>query len=300
VFGTLNVPPFTFGSQAFLAREGERFGTMYGRRFASSCAELPAAFQAQCGDGKPFQPNDDGLVVWVGSAAGTPSSWRDGITHNLWGQSLPAPQAPWGVPLNWGAPIVVRDTSCVFAPSPTCAGMQLPLGTGVPSSQLSLSTTVSWKRLSFFALLQGTMGRSVWNQGRQRAYLAGTSPELDQAGKTTETAKPMGYYWRAGPADGQLGYGGLYDAGFANSRFVENADFAKLREVALTWDAGSVLGAGQWTIRIVGRNLFTFTRYRGLDPEVPVTTGLAGDPTAVDSYLFPNPRTIGASIGVRF
>ena len=44
----LNVPPYTFGSFAqgtdklFLAKEGERYGTFYGRKFVNGCTELPA------------------------------------------------------------------------------------------------------------------------------------------------------------------------------------------------------------------------------------------------------------------
>lgn len=61
-------PSFTYGvsGQAFgaifVAREGEEYGTYYGRKFATSCADLPDGMSC---DG--FKVNDEGYLVWVGN-----------------------------------------------------------------------------------------------------------------------------------------------------------------------------------------------------------------------------------------
>jgi hypothetical protein len=60
--------------------------------------------QSQCGDGKAYQVNDQGWLVWVGDG----NSWKDGITKNLWQTKLPAALSPWNYPLNFGMPIVDR------------------------------------------------------------------------------------------------------------------------------------------------------------------------------------------------
>lgn len=302
--GRLEVPPFFYASDFsnganFLAREGESFAAIYGRSFATSCAELPTSFQGQCGDGRAFQRNDDGLIVWVGDVGGTPASWRDGITRNLWTARLDGSAAPWGVGLAWGSPIVVRDPACDSVPSPFCAARQNLLGSGMPTSQLSISTTARVGRFSVFAMLQGVMGRKVWNQGRQLSYLYGTSRETDQEGRSVEAAKPVSYYWRAGAPEGP-GIGGLYDVLAPNSWFIESTDYAKLREVAVSFDIGPLFGRGLWTITAVGRNLLTFTGYSGFDPEVPLTGGYTGSINATDAYTFPAQRTIGVSLGARF
>ena len=66
-------------------------------------------------------------------------------------------------------------------------------------------------------------------------------------------------------------------AAYANWRYrvdpyLQDASFAKLRELSLTWSVPSTwsrqLGATDVAISIVGRNLTTWTRYRGLDPEI--------------------------------
>jgi len=54
--------------------------------------------------------------------------------------------------------------------------------------------------------------------------------------------------------------------------YIEDAGFVKLREVSLTYDAPAVwagkIGASALSVTIAGRNLHTWTNYRGLDPEV--------------------------------
>ncbi|HKN65881.1 MAG TPA: TonB-dependent receptor plug domain-containing protein, partial [Gemmatimonadaceae bacterium] len=62
-------------------------------------------------------------------------------------------------------------------------------------------------------------------------------------------------------------------AGFSLSPlpFVDGASFVKLREVSLRWIVPSRVAnwvGGPATVTIAGRNLATWTRYRGLDPEL--------------------------------
>jgi hypothetical protein len=62
------------------------------------------------------------------------------------------------------------------------------------------------------------------------------------------------------------------DVGFiTNAPYVEGASFAKLREVSLRWAVPPRLAkwlGGHAAVTIAGRNLATWTRYRGLDPEL--------------------------------
>lgn len=289
-------PPFTQGA-GIAVREGARLGDMYGRRFLRSCAELPAPFgdAARCGGADTeFQLNDEGYLVWTGAG----NSWRDGITRNLFGTFTTA-GTPWGVRLDWGMPIVLRDTACVAAPNPQCPALASRLGAVLPDGQLSAATAIRWRRLEVRALLHAVLGRDVWNRGRHLSYLNAVSRDLDQLGKSVETAKPAGYYWRAGPTDGFGGIGGLYDLLAPNSHFVEDASFARLREVAVSWRLGALGRAGDWTVTLSGRNLLTFTGYRGIDPEVPFFQA-DGTPDGVDRFQLPPVRTVGLALTAAF
>jgi TonB-linked SusC/RagA family outer membrane protein len=324
----LNSPPFNFGVGAqngnsiFLAQEGEEYGSFYGRAFLRNCSELPSDFRSQCGDGKAFQKNDDGWVVWTGDG----NSWRDGITQNLWQTSLPGcvnaggatvactvpgaiVNAPWGVGLAYGMPIILRTDEKGVDQS----GRVVKLGSALPKYRWAVSQTLSFKRLTASALVDASVGRKIFNQGRTWSYLDFLSKDQDQTGKSIETAKPQAYYYRAGPPDNSAGIGGLYDVLGPNNNNVESGSFAKLRELSMTYDFGQLLGVGPWNVSVVGRNLHTWTKYKGFDPEVGYNSSLgqgansavnqssgSGAINAIDAFTFPNQRTVTFSLGTSF
>src|SRR5260370_31063729 len=134
------------------------------------------------------------------------------------------------------------------------------------------------------------MGEGGVDEGFAWAHLDFLSKDVDQTGKSLATAKQIGYYWRTNSADGFTGLGGYYDQLGPNNYNVEDASFAKLREVALSYRIGPISGTGDWTVSLIGRNLFTLTGYRGFDPEVGIASG-EGKPAslnAVADFRFPN------------
>jgi len=129
---------------------------------------------------------------------------------------------------------------------------------------------------------------------------------VDQVGKSVQNAKPIGYYWRTSAADGFGGLGGFYDQLAPNSYSVEDASYAKLRELLVSYHIGPIGHTGDWEISVVGRNLFTLTGYRGFDPEVGLSGGSqlngAGSAAinAVDAFTFPNLRTFTVGLSSTF
>jgi TonB-linked SusC/RagA family outer membrane protein len=297
----LNVPPFTFsaaGQQGteglFEYKEGERYGNMYGRQLMTSCADfdkyMKAAYKGQCGSGKAFQKDNNGWIVWVGDG----NSYKDGISKNLWATTLPAANSPNGLAMNFGMPIVVRDTV-------TGAGIRRPVGNTMPDYRFGVTTDLTWKKFSFYALVDAAMGHQVFNEGKGWSLLDFQSQEGDMTNLSVEAAKPMGYYWRAGSPD-NVGIGGLYDVLGANTWSVEDASYAKLREVTASYRIGRIAGAGDWQVGIIGRNLVTLTGYSGFDPEVGITGGVTGSGlvNGVDAFTFPNLRTLTMFFSTKF
>jgi TonB-linked SusC/RagA family outer membrane protein len=305
----LNVPPFFMGTdlqatnEIIRIEEGLRYGTFYGRRFLTGCGELPSAFRSDCGGPtSAFQLNDEGYLVWVG-AGNNPGM---GITDNLWNAVLPGSQAPWGVPINFGMPIVFRS-DCA---QPPCTAQIVPLGHALPDWRMGISQNVQWKRLSVYGLVEGAFGGSAWNQGRHWSYLDFLSRDVDQAGKSLESAKPIGYYFRAPSPDG-TGIGGFYDILGPNNRFVEETDYVKLRELSASYHFGPVVGNGDWTLSVIGRNLKTWTDYLGFDPEVGSAVSCAGTTNperctgsglinAIDTFTFPQLRSVSVVVTTSF
>jgi TonB-linked SusC/RagA family outer membrane protein len=305
----LDVPPFFLGTdlqatnEIIRIEEGLRYGTFFGRRFLTECSQLPSAFRTDCGGPtSAFQRNDEGWLVWVGAG----NNPRMGITDNLWNAVLSAASAPWGVPINYGMPIVFRE-DCA---RPPCSAQLMPLGHALPDHRIGIAQSVQWKRLSVYGLLDGAFGGSAWNQGRHWSYLDFLSRDIDQAGRSVETAKPIGYYYRAPSPDG-TGIGGFYDILGPNNRFVEDTDFLKLRELSASYHLGPVVGNGDWSVSLIGRNLKTWTDYSGFDPEVGIASSCAGEGNpqrcagsglinAIDAFTFPQLRSVSFVVTTSF
>lgn len=306
VITRLDVPQFTGDITAantftvFKFRNGEKVGTLYGSSFVTNCSQLPTGFSSQCSMNSTdataaFRRNNQGFIVWVGAG----NQLTEGITKNLWRAQLPLGTGPWGNRTNWGNPITLRDSTGAIA--------NVPLGNGFPKYHWGLSQTVDWKRLNLYGLLDAARGQKLFNV--QYAWSHGdlTSGDVDQAGKSVETAKPVGYYWRQGastsPTSGSTaGVGGLYDVLRPNSFNVEDASYVKLRELSLSYRVGAIGGTGDWKIGFVGRNLKTWTKFHGFDPEGGTSSGPLNSAalSGVSSYNYPKMRTYTFQLSTAF
>jgi len=271
-----------------------QYGNVYGRHFFRTCSELAEALRTRCGEGQDFQVNDQGYLVWVGAG----NAVGDGITRNLWQTVLPASESPWGVALSWGHPIVDRPLSGQPGQG---VGLNSVIGNTLPKFRFTWSNDFQYKRLTAYFLLDATIGHLLNNQGEQWGLLSLSSAYFDQAGQSVETAKPIGYSWRSGPPE-STGTGGFYDNLAPNSRVLEDASYAKIREASLNYRIGQIAGFGDWTLGVVGRNLMTFTNYTGLDPETGAGAGNTGSGliNQTDGFDFPTLRTFTFSISTRF
>ena len=201
-----------------------RYGNVWGRKFYKTCGDMPTSVQASCGEGKDFQVNDQGWVVWVGAG----NSYKDGIKKNLWQTKLPAAASPFNYPLAFGHPIIDRP---LRGEKGEGIGALHILGNTLPNFRLSWNNTVTWKKVSLFALFDGTFGHKINNQGEGWGLLDFNSSYFDQGNKSVEFAKPLGYGWRVGGAEG-AGTGGFYDILGPNNYNVENGSYVKLREMS--------------------------------------------------------------------
>jgi len=283
----LGVPPFVYGvgglnmENVFYAREGERVGTLYGGIMARSCADLPTG--VSCAG---FQVNDDGLLVWTGGAGfGNPQWGTDGPVV---GESV----------VKWGTPFAGVCTD----PATGEQSWYCPVGNTMPDRNFGLSTTLSWKGLTAYGLLSRSEGFDIYNQALQWGFLKRMTGYYDQdANALPGEKKPLGYYDAWFSATGGLA---------PNNLFVEDGSFTKLREVALSYRWSPRLirrltGSDRLSsvaLSVTGRNLFTWTSYRGYDPEVGKAGGDTGSSAIarVDGYTYPNFRTWTAAVEIVF
>jgi TonB-linked SusC/RagA family outer membrane protein len=160
-----------------------------------------------------------------------------------------------------------------------------------PNPRYTIGYTTSIKlfnKVTLSGLLDVRKGGEVWDGTRGILNYFGTSIESGQRRTTTNGQFGVNYLTDkypvvTGPGAGvvaftdyaswQAWYNGE-GGGFGNTGalFVEDGSFAKLRElsIAYTLNAKFLQSLGGFTsadIRIAGRNLHTWTKYKGLDPE---------------------------------
>ena len=165
--------------------------------------------------------------------------------------------------------------------------------TSFPDFRWTYTNNVSYKRLTLYGLLDGTLGQEIYNQGEGWGLLDFSSTHFDQG--------------RQDGRDGEAG--GLR---VARRRFGEHGHRRLLRparpeqlrrgrrlvhqaargepQLSHRLGRGKV---GDWSVGLVGRNLYTWTKYSRLDPEVGATTGGNGttscaSSTQTDAFGFPN------------
>jgi hypothetical protein len=308
----LGVPPYRGGPNGeFFYRAGEPLGSFYGNRWASSCAELDPMAQASCAD--EYQVNNDGYLVWVGAG----NSYQDGIANQLWATVGDVN----GVAVEYGMPIMAMECQrrlesghVVNVPVIECdldadgsvddapAGFTsqqfsrfIRIGDTTPDYAFAVSTNLRWNQFTLYLLLDSEVGHDVYFQTGQWAMRELKSAFVDQQDTADSLRKPIKYYST------------LYNVNETNSFYVFKGDYIKVRELALgyTFNRDQVrsvfgfMGMQGATIRVVGRNLFTFTDYPGYDPEVgeSLNSDVVG---RTDDYRYPNFRTLTATIDFIF
>jgi TonB-linked SusC/RagA family outer membrane protein len=292
----LDVAPYRNPDGAFFIAENRPLGELWGKVWATSCADLAPVGISASDCASNFQVNDDDHLVFVGAG----NSWQDGISKGLWGTSGDVGDESY----TWGFPIAVLDKSpiCVAAnngdPNDECDLVEyLPMGNTTPDWNASFATNFRYKGLSINTLLDASVGMDIYNNTRQWPLRELRGSEVSQLGKSEATKKPVGYTSE------------FYNVNDENSRFIEKGDWLKLRELAVGYSLPqSTLqslfkgAVDRVTISFIGRNLLTITNYTGYDPEVGFSGSDLGSASIgrTDRFDYPNFRTFTGAVEIVF
>ena len=177
------------------------------------------------------------------------------------------------------------------------------LGTGIPKTILGLQNTLTYKNIDFSMFWEASLGAKMLNL--TRIYLEDNNRIRESMDRWTQGGRNMtdanGHtYATAGnpstsvPRKGYTRKAEVQYGSYINSRFVENANYLKLRNVELGYTLkGSSLKLNFiQTIRLfVGaQNLFTITKYKGFDPDIS-TNGSSAVAQGLDLNSYPAYRT---------
>jgi TonB-linked SusC/RagA family outer membrane protein len=150
-----------------------------------------------------------------------------------------------------------------------------------PDFNLNFNTQLNWKGVAVTAVVNWVNGGQIYNYTRQWPFFDERDPVYDQRGKPAAEKKPTTYYAT------------FYNNFNANEYFVEDGSYVRLRELAVNYQLPKALvrklGISEdrsARLGVVGRNLFTSTKYSGYDPDV---SGGGSNPFAyrVDYFTYP-------------
>ena len=218
------------------------------------------------------------------------------------------------------------DAACGSAPAgalylgadgfPAVDGTIRVIADGNPDWTGSVRSSVNlFQKLTLSALLDVKHGGQNWNGTKGALYNFGKHKDTEFRdvdvvfGTNYMPAKPNGKGAVAGPGAGKTvtidqGWYQGDGSGFGavSAQFVEDAGYAKLREISIGYTLESAWLKRSLTftsvdLRLAGRNLKTWTNYTGVDPE----TNLAGAEVAIrgiDYFNNPQSKSFVFSIGL--
>jgi TonB-linked SusC/RagA family outer membrane protein len=285
--GAFLIGPFetSENAQFFKIAKGAPFGVIYGDRWIKSEAQLSETIAAGrlTGTVADYTKNEEGFYV------------RNSQYHMA-----------TEVPLKAFVCTATTGSTC------TASTSTVQIGDVNPDFTLGFNTTAQWKGASLNATLSWVKGGNIYNYTRQWPFNELRDKVIDQSGKPA-TSCPASWPTTDPTCPYATGkkptsyYSSFYNNFAGNDYFVEKGSYARLRELALNYTlpskwAARIPAADFRTARIglVGRNLWTNTKYTGYDPDVTAPGG--GNPFAyrVDYFTYPAYRTFTAMLELGF
>jgi hypothetical protein len=180
-----------------------------------------------------------------------------------------------------------------------------------PDYRISLANDLTYKRLRLYFLWEREKGGALLNATGLLYDLIGTSP--DQVTTTPQPGCPNAHMcggWKTPKSGEGAGLTGDQRADLFNrgdtDLFLEDKSYLKLREVSLSYDLPASLIRRFWTgaryvrVGVSGRNLLTFTPFRGADPENNEIQRSAAEGVPWEIWAYPPARSLWFNIDVGF
>ena len=167
------------------------------------------------------------------------------------------------------------------------------IGNPNPDVMLGVNLGCSWKGFDFAVNGAGAFGMQIMRSYRSfgdAAYQNYDTTIFNRwIGEGTSNDQP------------RMSATGHQNTIWVSERYMENADYFKIKTVTLGYDFKHIWKAcplQQLRFYVQAQNLFTITGYTGLDPEVGNTAGGSSWASGIDLGLYPPSRTflVGASI----
>ena len=168
------------------------------------------------------------------------------------------------------------------------------IGNPHPDFTMGFNFSMQWKGFDFSVNGSGAFGQQVMQSYREFAL-------RDTQNYTNNL---LARYWTG---EGSTNKFPRFSSGSHNNFkcnsynsdiFIQDADYIKIRNLTLGYDLKTAikrLPFQSFRFFVTGQNLFTFTKYDGMDPEVG-----SGAPSGIDTGFYPSPKVYMAGVSIKF
>jgi len=166
------------------------------------------------------------------------------------------------------------------------AADQTIIGNPNPKGIFAMTNTFSYKGIDLSVSLQGVYGNDIYN--------ANNLTLESMTGANNQSAYVLSRWEGPGTSNTvpRAIFGDPNDNSRTSDRYIENGSYMRIKNATLgyTFPKALLRHAGIKSVRVyvAGQNLYTFTKYTGVDPEVGAT--------GIDDNVYPLVRTL--SVGV--
>ncbi len=143
-----------------------------------------------------------------------------------------------------------------------------------PDVMMGLSTSLSYKAWTLSTALRASFGNYIYDN--ISSYMANRGQAVEQQGYLTNTTPDV---FKSGFTGGQ----------YRSDYYVKNASFLKIDNVNLSYNFGRLFNLVDLRASATVQNVFTFSKYKGIDPE-----------GSIDYKAYPIPRTYSLNLNLTF
>ncbi len=169
------------------------------------------------------------------------------------------------------------------------------IGNPHPDLRMGLSLSLGWKGIDLSMNLVGVFGNEIMRSWRSWA----------DTPKHNYTTEILGRWHGEGTSNRlpRMSAGAHPNIQWVSNLFIEKGDYVRIQNLTLGYNLNQVIKSGflsQARIYVTAQNLYTFTGYSGMDPEIGSGSQNAGWSSGIDVGFYPTPRTFMLGVNLKF
>lgn len=169
------------------------------------------------------------------------------------------------------------------------------IGDPNPDFNIGFNFNLGYKGWDFNLMTNGALGHQIARSWRRWA-------DSPQNNYTTDV---FGRWHGEGSSNKlpRLSYGSHPNWQYNSDIFIEDADYLRISNVTLGYDLKRAIPAiplAQTRVYVTAQNLYTFTKYSGMDPEIGTSTTSDEWAKGIDVGYYPSPRTVLVGVSLKF